>query len=148
MYVFSLVKERGMGCHENDFLPVLWYNMYMENKKTRAQQQEYDRSAGGSFDLSEGDGDLMFMDVLGAPYNCMEAFKAGCFWRMRLPEKIDPEGKCPNLRAEKKLVEDYGYSNVVISRIYIQSAQMLKWVHFKEEDDLEKKKVRAASFDA
>ena len=90
------------------------------------------RDAGGAFELPEGTGSITRIYTYGS---FLEMHKIDKTYRVESPNKIDPERKNPNAAWVNTPVSNIDSQNPIISRLLLQSDQMLDAAWFEHEID-------------
>lgn len=96
------------------------------------------RDAAAAFELKEGTGPIIAM------YSCgqfIEMYKIDKTFRIQSPQNIDPEGTNPNALWVTTPISDIGTKNPIISRILLQSDQILNAAWFRHDIDKEQVKL-------
>lgn len=90
------------------------------------------RDSAGSFELKEGTGPITGMCACG---DFLEIYKIDKTFRVRTPESVDPERTNPNAMWTASPHANVGSSNLIVSRVLLQSNEILKVAIFEKTVD-------------
>lgn len=93
------------------------------------------RDGAGSFTFKEGTGPIISVVSFG---NFLEMYKADATSQLRSPEDIDPQRTNPNAPWVSTVNTRAGSANEIVSRLVIQSSELLKSVQLPDGVDKDK----------
>lgn len=103
-------------------------------------EQSSSRNLGMSIELAEGTGPILAMCSVG---DVLEVYKADRCFEIQTPQIIDPNEIDPNAPWIVKHVSEYGSSNEIVARVFLQATTITDEVVFR--DTVDKDTVRVAA---